>query len=180
MKKWLYFIVPVVCLGVFLFFYYAHVEEAKKRTLIRIEEQAKKDREEAAKKKALEDKARQDADKRSAERAKEEAKKEADRIAKWKAQGDDIEAEMQKAKSAASESQQKVAALEKELSSLRAKKEQANRDFLEAARQVELAKIARRNAEMEIQRITELISNKANESAMAKLPPMPAPVPAKK
>ena len=45
MKKWLYFIFPIIGLVVFLFFYFAHVDEAKKAQAIRLEQIAKKDAE---------------------------------------------------------------------------------------------------------------------------------------
>jgi len=36
-----------------------------------------------------------------------------------------------------------------------------------------LAEVARHNAEMEIQRYTEMISNRADQSMMVKMPPPP-------
>lgn len=172
MKKWLYFIAPIAGLGLFLFFYFSHVEEAKKvaeekRVMI-----AKRDKEEADRKAALETRAREDASKKAAERADAEKKKEDERIAKWAEAGKKIEDETNEAIRIGSAHTAKIGSLEKELASLRSKKDQLNRDFLEGARQVELAKIARRNAELEIQRLTELLSRKAEDSALTK-DPMP-------
>jgi len=44
---------------------------------------------------------------------------------------------------------------------------------------VELARIARRNAELEIQRMTEMVSRRAADSSLTRPPVIPAP-PAKK
>ena len=47
------------------------------------------------------------------------------------------------------------------------------------AKKVELARIARRTAELEIQRTTEMITRRAEQSSMTR-PPPPPPAPAKK
>ncbi|MBI5382025.1 MAG: hypothetical protein HZA31_09020 [Opitutae bacterium] len=176
MKKWLYFIAPAVGLGVFLFFYYAHVEEAGKRLAAKKVEIEKRDAEEAAKKKALEERARQDADRLAAERAKEEAKKLAERVAAQAAEDKKVKDATDLALGECDKYTKEIARMERELSDLRAKKEKTTREFLEISKQLELAKIARRNAELEVQRMTEMVATKAAESAMAKFVPPPAPV----
>jgi hypothetical protein len=42
-----------------------------------------------------------------------------------------------------------------------------------AAAKVEMAKIDRNNAELEIQRMYEMVAQKVDESSLAKLPPPP-------
>ena len=177
MKKWLYFIAPIAAVGLFLFFYFSHVEGAKKAALEKKARIEAADKLELERKAALEARARADATKKAEDRAIEEAKKENDRITKWNDQGKKIQDETDESVKTASEHTAKIGALEKELASLRKQKEQGNRNYLEATRELELTRIARRNAELEIQRLTELMIRKADESALAvaQIPAAPAP-----
>jgi len=178
MKKWLYFVAPLAGLGLFLFFFFAHVEEAKKDAEEKRIVIAKRDKEEADRKAALEARAREDAAKKAAERAAEDKKKEDDRVAKWSEAGKKIEDDTNEAIRIASNHTARIANLDKQIAESRLKKEQLNAAFIEGARQLELAKIARRNAELEVQRLTEFVSKKADESALAK-DIFPAPEPKK-
>ncbi len=170
MKKWFYFIVPIIATGLFLIIYFSHKEDAEKRAAAHKAEVARVTAEENAKKKALEDKARIDAEQKAKERADADAAKEADRIAKWQDQGKKVQEDMDEANAAARVSTAKIVAMEKEIAAFRTKRDDLNRELVETARQVELAKIARRNAELELQRQTEFIVRKAQESALA-VPP---------
>ena len=49
----------------------------------------------------------------------------------------------------------------------------ALRDAFDAAKKVELARIAKRNAELDIQRFTDMVQRKAAESYLLRLPPPP-------
>jgi len=68
--------------------------------------------------------------------------------------------------------------LEATLAKLRDQKEAANRDTFDLAKQVELAKIERRIAEMEIQRMVAMVSRNLSSSPLLAPPPPPAAVPA--
>ncbi len=177
MKKWLYFIAPLAGIGLFLFFYFSHVEEAKKAALDKKAKIEAADKLEKERKEALEARARLDATKKAEERAAEELKKETERVTKWNDQGKKIQDETDDAIKVSSEHTAKIGALEKEIAALRKKKEQSNRDYLDATRELELARIARRNAELEIQRLTELMVRKADESSLAvsQVPVTPPP-----
>jgi len=176
MKKWMYFIVPIIATAGFLVIYFTHVEEAKLREAAHKAEVARVTAEEAAKKKALEERARIDAEKKAQERADAEAAKEAGRIAAWAEQGKKVQDEMDEAIKAASESTAKIASLDKEMANLRVKRDNLNRELVDTARACELAKIARRNAELELQRMNALIIKKAGDSALA-VPPVVAAAP---
>lgn len=166
MKKWLYFIAPVILLGVFLVFYTIH-KEAAKALEIKKAEQVAKDKAEAERKAALEEIARKDAAKKAADREAEAKAKEDKRIADWKAAGDKIQAETDEAAAEVSRLTTKINDYQRELAALRAKKDQTNADFLEMSRQLELDRIARRNAELEIQRLTALVVTRAEANAEA-------------
>jgi hypothetical protein len=172
MKKWAYFIVPIIATCGFLFIYFSHVEQSKLREAAHKAELARVAADEAAKKKVLEDRARIEAEEKAKVRAEAEAAKEAAKTAAWNEQGKKIQDEMEEAIRSSSESTAKIVAMEKEIASLRTKRESLNHEFVETARACELAKIARRNAELELDRLTTFIVKKAQASAL----PVPGPV----
>lgn len=177
MKKWLYVISVGAMLAVFLVFYFSFTKEAEIRERQRAEETAMREKEEADRKAAIETKAREDAERRAAERAAAEAKKEADRLAKWEAQNREIQ-EATEAHSAKADTYAKeISELEIQLNTLRTNKEKLNRESFDLAKRVEQARIEKRNAELENQRMTEMIARKATESSLTRLPP---PEPAKR
>ena len=175
MKKWIYFVVPVIGLVAFLFVYFSHVEEAKKQDQDRKVQMDKQAADDAAKKKDLEDRARADADRLAAERAATEKKKQDDRIAEQAAEDKKVVDATNKALAECDKSTKEIARLEKELAGLRAAKDKANRDYLDISKQLELSRIGRRTAELEVQRTTEMIARRAADAAMAKFVPPPAP-----
>lgn len=175
MKKWMYVISVGSMLAVFLFFYLTHVKEAEQRDKERTEKLAIEQKKEAEHKALIEAKAREDAAKRAAARAEEEAKKEAEKIARWEADSQKIKDSTDKANAAADRLSKEAAALDIQLDTLRRNKEAANQSNFDMAKRVELAKIDKRNAEMEIQRTTEMISRRAGESFLTRLPPPPPP-----
>ena len=162
-------------LAIFLFFYLTHLKEAELRDKARAERLAHDQKIEAERKAMIEAKAREDAAKRAAARAAEDAKKEADKIAKWEAEGQKIKDATDKHNAESDRLAKEAAKLEIQLDSLRRDKETANRECFESAKRVEYAKIDKRNAELEIQRTTEMIARRATESSLARLPLPPLP-----
>ncbi|KXU37935.1 hypothetical protein AXK12_00805 [Cephaloticoccus capnophilus] len=170
MKKWLYLIVPTVMLVVFTFFYLSQSKELEQQEIARKERVERERKEEEAKRAVIEEKARQDAAARAAEREAEAAQKEADRIAKWEAEGRDIQDATDAFNAEADRISKDISAKEIQLDTLRKQKEQLNTDVLNAAKRVELAQIAKRNAELEIQRKAELMLRRVESSAVAQMP----------
>ena len=175
MKKWIYVIFPSVMLAVFLSFYFSAAKEADIKEKRKAAEVAKTKAEEAEKKRIAEEKARQDAEKRAAERAADDAKREAEKLAKWQADSKRIQDDTDKSLADADRYAKQAAKLEIELDTLRKAKDKVSRESFDLLKLVERAKVDRRNAEIEIQRLTEMVARKASESAMAKIP-APAPV----
>jgi len=176
MKKWMYVFGPGIMLAVFMFFYLASREETEaklKAEKARKEEVARQAEE---KRQIAEKKAREDAERRNAERAAEEAKAAKDKQDKYDADMRRILDDTAKANASAEESSQKVSELTIELDNLHKQKETLTREGFELAKRVEMAKVARRNAELEIQRMVQMIANRADQSSMSKMPP---PVPPK-
>lgn len=177
MKKWMYVISVGGMLTVFLFFYFSHIKEAERLEKIRQEKIAHEIEVEKAKKAEIEAKARQDAEKRAAERAAADAKKEADKLAKWEADSRKIQQTTDEYNAKAAAFSKQVSELEIQLNTLRTSKEKLNREAFEFAKQVEQARIEKRNAELEIQRMTDMIAKKAADSSLSRalvIPPKPA------
>lgn len=175
MKKWLYLIVPSVLLVIFLFFFFAHREEARERDVQRKAEIALREAEEAARKAEIEQKAREDAERRAAERLAAEQKKEADRIARWEEAGRRIQEATDRNNAEADVLAKKAAELEIELDAIRQSKARLNAQVLELNKQVEMALIDQRTAEIETQRLVQMISNRVAESFLVRSPVIPAP-----
>jgi hypothetical protein len=173
MKKWTYLISVGSMLAVFLFFYLSHMKELEIRDKQRAAELAVQQKEEADRKAAIEAKAREDAERRAAERAAAEAKKEADRLAKWEAENKRIQDATNEANAKGDAFAKEISQLDVQLNGLRAEKERLNREAFEFSKQVEQARIAKRNAELEIQRMTDMIAKKAAESSLTRMPPPP-------
>jgi len=176
----MYLLFPGIMLGLFLVFFLSHKKEADARELVRQEALAKKIADDKAKKKVDEDRARADAEKRAADRAAEDAKKESDKIAKQAAIDKEIKVATDKANAEAAASQKSIDSLEAELDRLHKQKDQLSRDNFDVAKQVEMAKVAKRTAEMEVQRTVDLVAKKSQESYLTRLPPPPPPPPAAK
>ena len=175
MKKWMYLIFPGAMLGLFLVFFLSHTKEAEAREKVRLEVLAKKIASDAAQKKADEDRARADAEKRAAERAADDAKKEAERAAKIAANDKEIKDATDRAVAEGETFQKTIDRLEGELDLAHKQQDQLSRDNFDLAKKVELAKVARRTAELEIQRTVALVARKAQDTYLVRLPPPPPP-----
>lgn len=175
MKKWLYIIVPTAMLVVFTFFYFSQAKELDQREVER-QAQIEKDRKaEEDRRAAIEEKARLDAAKRTAEREAEAAAKETERIAKWTAEGKEIIDATHAYNAEADNYAKDIAALEIKLDSLRKEKESLNTSVLAQSKRVEQARIDKRNAELEIQRKTEVMVRRVESSTIAQMPVAVAP-----
>jgi hypothetical protein len=175
MKKWMYLIFPGVMLAAFLVFYLSHKKDAEEKERVHIAKVAQEKADLEAKKKDAEQKAREDAKKRQDEREAEDRKKEEEKAAKQAADDKKVRDATAEYTAKANAAAKEVAAREAELDRLRKEKDKTNRETFEMAKQVELARIARRNAELEIQRMTEMIARRAADSSMTRPPMLPQP-----
>jgi hypothetical protein len=177
MKKWMYLIFPAVMMGLFLIFYVSHTKEMTAREEARAAAVAKKAAEEKRIKDETEARAREDAAKKQAEREAEEKRKEDERRAKVAALDKEIRDGIAAAKAEADKFSKEANALEVELDRLRKEKDRLGREAFEYAKQVEAARVARRNAELDSQRMLEMITKRASESALVRPPAPPAAAP---
>jgi len=169
MKRFYFiFAFPVVLLVVFSGVYWQFSKASDEAERVKQVQVAQQKAAEDQKKKEDEAKARQDTEKRIAERAAEERKKEEERIAKWDAESKRIADESHGYATQVANSTKEIADLTKELADLRQAKETKTRDLLNSASEAELAAIAKRSAELEIQRMTEMVALKVASSQVVK------------
>ena len=170
-----YLIVPAILLAIFGFVYNGALKEMAQKEVDRI---AKID----AAAKADADRKTEIEKKSQAEARERQIKREADDAAKAAKKEKDYQDAMTKLKDEADDYTGQTAKLTKEAADLEAgilqtrnDKERLTREGLELAKQVELAKINRRNAELEIQRMIDMVAKKLNDSSIAVAPPPPPP-----
>ena len=173
MRKWIYVLCPLIMLGIFLVIYTTKSQEVEALEAAKAAQIAQQKAVEAANRKIIEEKARQDAEKRAAEREAEAKKKEADKAAKYAAEMKKIQDDTDKASAEAATLTERVTELQAKLDGLQKAKEQANRDAFETAKQVELAEVAYGNARLENQRMVEMIADRADKSLLTKAPVVP-------
>ena len=180
MKKWMYLIFPGAMLAIFVVFYSSHAKELHAKE-VRLAAEAKAKRDELdTKKKVAEAKAREDAAKRQKERDAEEGQKAAEKAAKQAADDKKVRDDTAKYVSQGDAAAKQVASFEVELDRVRKEKDKTSKEAFEIAKQVELTRIARRNAELEIQRMNEMIIKRASDSSLVRPPVIyTAPPPAK-
>lgn len=153
-----YVIVPLVLLLVFGGAYTAYRKEAAGKAAVAAAEAAREAEAEQARKTEAERQAKADADKRAADREAEEKRKEEEKAAKWDAAGRQIADETSGYQEQAGKTEAEVKALESRLAELRAEKEKASREAFDAALAIEAARIRKRGAELEIQRLVEMVA----------------------
>lgn len=170
-----YIIAPVVLLGAFVVFYkgalneMAQKDELKQRAVAEAKVAADSRRAE------MERKASEDAQRRQAEREAEERAKEEKRTRQYEDDLRQLREETDRYLAEAAAFQKEINALELKLGELRTLKEKMNQETFELAKQVELAKISRRNAELEIQRMVDMVAQRLGASSLAQMPPPAAP-----
>lgn len=173
MKKWMYVIFPGTALVLFIFVYLGEVKKMDEKEQAKAVEVAQAKKADDDRKARLQQEAGENAAKKAKEREDERLRKEAEKAAKWKADSDKIQEYTDKAKADIAARSKQIADLELQLDKVRAQRDQTNREYLDLVKTVELTKIERRNAELEIQRMTQKIANRATDSSLTK---MPAPI----
>jgi len=168
MKKWMYLIFPSILLVVFLIFYRSSRNEVEARERHHAEMVAQQKAADDARKALIEQKARDDAAKHAAERAAEDAKNAAEKQARWDAETARIQKETDKYTADSAKYAALVSELQIQIDSLHKLKEQDTREAFDAEKQVELDEIKRRDAELESQRMLEMIIKRADDSFLTK------------
>ena len=118
----------------------------------------------------IEQKALADAEKRQKEREAEDAAKAAKKEADYAKVMTQLASDTTDENAQADKLAKEVGALEISISQARSNKEKLNRETFDLAKEVELTKINRRNAEIEIQRMVEVAGKKVADSSVAIAP----------
>jgi predicted RNase H-like nuclease (RuvC/YqgF family) len=168
-----YLIVPAVLLVIFGFVYNGALKEMKAKEEAKQELVAKNKAEDAARKKSIEDKSTAEAKKRQEEREAADLAKEQKKTREYEDALKKLRDETQDYNTQADKLAKEAADLEIRISQGRSDREKLNSETLDLAKQVELAKINRRTAELEIQRLMEMVAKKLNDSSIAVGPPPP-------
>lgn len=171
----IYYIIPVVLLGAFLFVYRDATREMDKKEKARQEQIAAAKAVEEAHRKELDQKAEEEAKARQEQRDRELMEKEAKARKDYEDVMNSLKKETAEYNSDAEKYAKESAALEKKLSDMRSMREKLNKDNFDLTRQVELARISRRNAELEIQRTYEIVAKRFADSNWGNPPPPPPP-----
>lgn len=168
-----YIIAPAFMLAAFVFFYRGALAEMDIKEADHAKEVAVAKAQEDARRKEIEAKAEADALKRQLERDAEEKAKLDKKEKEYLTAMNQLRDEADKYTAEADKFAKDGNDLEVLLTNLRVQKEKVNREAFELAKAVELAKINRRSAEMEIQRLIEMVGTKAAASTLAAMPPPP-------
>lgn len=174
-----YIIIPLILLGIFTFFYRNFSAENELQMAAKAAAEAAAIEQEAAAKAEAERISREDAARRTAEREADEAAKIAQRRVAWEADGAKVAADTANAKAKSDEHQTRINELELQLAALRQERETLNNEAFAMMKEVEAARIAKRNAELQVQRMAQMVSQKAENSVLVKAPILPPPPPSR-
>ncbi len=170
-----YLIVPVVLLAVFAFFYTSSRKEMKAKDAAHQAEVARNKAEDKKHKDEIEAKSLADAQKHTDEREAADLAREEKKVRDYEEVMKTLREETAKYSTEADKLAKEAADLEIQISQTRTQRETLNRETFDLAKQVEQTKINRRNAEIEIQRVIEIVGKKLNDSSIA-VPPPPPPL----
>ena len=168
-----YLIVPIVLLGVFCVYYHqfsvqvavqaAAAKAAQKAHDAQVEQEQAGHRHRKSPTIARAGKSQRD----------EEARQQAEHLAKFEASKQKLADETAKFQQEADSYSKEAADLQAKLDSLEATHEKLARELFDLQKQIELAKIDRRDADLEIQRAYDEVTQKVSASSLTFAPPPP-------
>ncbi len=174
-----YIIVPAILLAVFGYTYKNALNEMQAKEVALKAQSERKKADEKKHKDEVEARATLDAKKRQDEREAADKAKEDKKIREYDDVMKTLKDEASKYSTEADKLSKNAADLEIEISQARTAKELLNRETFDLSKQVEQDKINRRNAEIEIQRVIEIVGKKLNDNNVIVPPPPPITPPAK-
>jgi septal ring factor EnvC (AmiA/AmiB activator) len=166
-----YLIVPLILAAVFGFYYNSALNDMRAKEVANQLKAEKIKAEEKMRKDEVEAKATADAKKRQDERDASDREKQAKREADYTDGLKKLRDETADYADQAAKLSKQIAEIESQIAQTRTDKDKLTRETLELAKAVELAKINRRNAELEIQRMMDMVARKLNDSSIAAAPP---------
>jgi hypothetical protein len=167
-----YVLLPAVLLITFGVYYTKVAKPEMAAQALAQEQRIAREKDEETRKKAdIDRKAQEDARARQAEKDKKDRERQEKARLDKEEQDRKIHDETAKFENEAARFTKQIADLEIEITKLRSRRDQLNGEVLEVAKKVELTKIERRNAELDIQRMYDIVAQKVAASALAKAPP---------
>jgi hypothetical protein len=166
----LYLITPLVLLALFAGVYWRHSNAVSAEAAQKAAAVAAAQAEEAARQAELARAAQADAEQRAALRLAEEQKAEADRRARHEEDNRRLAEDSAQLAALVTTLGAESAALERQLADLRDRRKALNTEGFALAKDVELARVAKRNAELELQRLTEMVARQAGNTSLARSP----------
>ncbi|HEY4301635.1 MAG TPA: hypothetical protein VGM73_12225 [Candidatus Didemnitutus sp.] len=174
-----YVIVPAALLIGFIFVYHGAVKDMDARDAHLKQVAADKAKAEEDHRKELEKKAQEDAAKQQAIRDEADRKKAADEENTYNSAMTQLKTEADGYSSESDKLTKESNQLEIDITKARELRDKTTADAFDLTKQVEMEKINRRNAELEIQRLVEMVGKKAADSTLTAMPPPPPPTPSK-
>ncbi len=166
----IYLISPLILLALFIGIYGKHIQTVDAQAAGKATAVAASQGEESAKKTEIERAARAEAEKRTALRLAEEQKAESDRRARYEEDNRRLAEDSAQLATAVKALGTESATLEQQLADLRNRRKALNAESFSLAKDVELARIAKRNAEMDVHRLTEMVARQAGNTSLARNP----------
>jgi polyhydroxyalkanoate synthesis regulator phasin len=164
----LYLLVPIVLLALFCSVHWQHTRTVASTAAAQAAAVAAAQQAELAKKAAAEKQARADAAKRTAERLAEEAARDAAKRARTEEEARRIATDTAACRAQVAALTAEVSALQNQLADLQARRATLNTDAFALAKSVELTRIAHRTAELEIQRLNDLVARQVAATTLAR------------
>ena len=170
-----FYVIFPTCLLIAFGVYYTQV--AKPAMAAAAEAEVKRQAEQAAIDEAnrhqIELKAQQDAIRQQEERARKDREREEKLRKQQEDQDNQVREETNRWLAESTSLTRQIADLQKGIADLRAQREALNREVFDDAARVERAKIDRRDAELDLQRMYSVVAQKIDESFLVKIPPPP-------
>jgi sRNA-binding protein len=164
----LYLIAPLILVILFGGVYWQHTRTAATEAAEKAAAVAAAQEAELAKKAEAEKQARADAEKRAAERLAEEQKRDAEKRARYEEEARRIAADTAAYRAQVTTLTTEVTALQKQLGDLQQRRATLNTDSFALAKSVELTRIAHRTAELEVQRLNDMIARQVANTTLAR------------
>jgi chromosome segregation ATPase len=168
-----YLIIPVVLLAVFIARYSQFTNQFAQAELVKAHEKQLADAEVEKNKAEAIERATADARARKEAQDAEDARLEAEHLAKFEASKQKLADQTAKFQQEADSYAKQATDLQAQLDSLQATHEKASQELFDLQKQIELAKIDRRDADLEIQRTYDMVTQKVADSSLTYAPPPP-------
>ena len=164
MKRFIIILPPVILFAIFVFFYKAHVKELEEKQASAKVAADKAKVEEDARKKDLQEAADKEAQRQKEERLAQIEKLKEEERNKKEERDREIISQTEAANASSKKLQAQIIKLQADILAVRAARDKAQTEAMETKLDLEKSRIAKRNAEFEIQRYTDMLAKRMDQS----------------